>query len=249
MKRSRQNMPMDSPGSSNAWMVTFSDLIMLLLTFFVLLLTMSSLDQKRLKDVFQVLQEAAGVLEFSGSRGITTLARIMETYNDGESKFVIDHDLVENILLPSINNGDPQKKEIIKALNERIDIKDDERGLVLSFQEDILFDLGEVRLNKRVLPVLDEVARAMATLPNEVLIMGHTDNLPIHSKAYGSNWELSAGRALSVLKYFLQDRHLPPARFMAGGYGASRPLHPNDSPENRALNRRVEIIFKPLGRE
>jgi chemotaxis protein MotB len=230
-------------------MVTFSDLIMLLLTFFVLLLTMSSLDQKRLKDVFMALQDAAGVLEFSGSRGLTSLKEITKKYTDDEGRVVIDHDLVKNLLLPTISGKNPEEEQILEAMNERIEITDDERGLVLSFQEDILFDEGAAGIKAEVIPVLHKVAEALLPIPNGVLIMGHTDNVPIHNETYASNLELSMDRALSVLVFFLQEKRLSPARFMAGGYGSSRPLNANDSPRGRARNRRVEIIIKPLGRE
>jgi chemotaxis protein MotB len=76
--------------------------------------------------------------------------------------------------------------------------------------------------------------------------MGHTDNIPIKSKIYKSNWELSAYRGLSVLDYFLKEKGLSPSRFYVGGYGAFRPIYPNDTAKRRALNRRVEIIFKHI---
>jgi chemotaxis protein MotB len=77
--------------------------------------------------------------------------------------------------------------------------------------------------------------------------MGHTDDVPIKNARYDSNWELSAARGLSVLDFFIKDKNLPPSRFTVGGYGPSRPLISNNTPKNRAINRRVEIIFKHIG--
>ena len=94
--------------------------------------------------------------------------------------------------------------------------------------------------------MLDQIAVAIDDTTNDICIAGHTDNLPIHSERYPSNWELSAYRGLTVLNYFLEENGLPPSRFSVGGYGASRPLKPNSSKENSAINRRVEIIFKHL---
>jgi len=242
MIKRREHIDEGQTTSSSAWLITFSDLIMLLLTFFVMLLAMSSMDTKMLKDIRTALQEAAGLLDYSGSRGVSDLASFIRKYRDSESRFVIDQDLLTN-LLPS---ADKEMDEITKDLSLLIDITDDERGLVLSFQESIVFDPGEATIREEVFPILDTIAGAIESCPNDVLIMGHTDNIPVQSERYESNWELSAYRGLSVLKYLLEEKGLLPSRFSVGGYGPSRPLYPNDTPKNRALNRRIEIIFRHL---
>ncbi len=228
---------------SNFWMVTFSDLIMLLLTFFVLLLSMSSMDTKKLKDIFTHFAQATGILEFSDLRSVTDLVPFVSEYNDTDSILVIDQDSILKSF-QMLSKTDDKSKKATKLLSKKIRITDDERGVVLSFQEGILFDPGTVDIKKDVFPVLDSIARAIQASSNHILIMGHTDSTPIHGKLYKSNWELSAYRALSVLEYFLAEKGLSPLRFSAGGYGPSRPLYPNNSPANRALNRRVEIIFQ-----
>ncbi|MBW2001548.1 MAG: OmpA family protein [Deltaproteobacteria bacterium] len=228
----------------NAWMITFSDLVMLLLTFFVMLLTMSSMDAKMLNDLRSSINAAAGLLEYSGLRGVGSLGKFIQEYQASSDLFVIDHDRLKN-LIPStgLDNIMPEK---IKDLNEIMDITDDERGIVLSLQENILFDPGEAKIKKDFFHVLDSIFTAIDSCPNDILIMGHTDNIPSHSKVYESNWELSSYRALSVLEYFLKGKGLQPSRFSVGGYGPARPLYPNDTPKDRALNRRVEIIIKHL---
>jgi chemotaxis protein MotB len=224
---------------SSAWMVTFSDLIMLLLTFFVLLLSMSSMDQRKLKEIILHVRESAGLLEFSRVRGITDLATFVKRHRkEKETYFMIDRDLLRYLFMPAMESD--------SKIEEIIDITDDERGLVISFQEAIMFDPGEATLKKEAFPVLDTIARAISSSPNDILIMGHTDNVPVQSKLYKSKWELSSYRGLSVLEYFLKEKGLSPSRFSVGGYGPSRPLYPNDTPENRTLNRRIEIIFKNL---
>ena len=228
----------------NAWMVTFSDLVMLLLTFFVMLLTMSSMDTKMLKDIRSSLNEAAGLLEYSGLRGVTSLEKFIREYQDSSNLFVIDQDRLENLV--PLAGLDKLISEKGKGLNEMVDITDDERGIVMCLRENILFDPGQTTIKKDLLPVLDSIAVAIESCPNHILIMGHTDDMPTHTKAYESNWELSSYRGLSVLEYFLKEKGLPPSRFSVGGYGPSRPLYPNVSPKGRALNRRVEIIFRHL---
>ena len=225
----------------NAWMLTFADLTMLLLTFFVLLLTMSSMDTKKLRNIMTHFRASTGVLEFSGPGKVYSLGNFINQYNDTDSLLVVDqnHFLAKIKLVTNIKNS-------LKDINKQVTLSEDERGIALAFHGNILFDPGETTIRKDAYSVLDVIADAIAKCPNDILIMGHTDNTPIKSKLYPSNWELSAYRGLSVLNYFLKKKGLSPERFSVGGYGFSRPLYPNTTLKNRALNRRVEIIFKHL---
>lgn len=245
MARRKKNLSSDTMMDANAWLVTFGDLVMLLLTFFVMLLTMSSMDTKKLKEIFMDFSAAPGILEFVGSSEVTDLATLIKKYQVSESLLVIDQELIKSLFTPSLKS-DKNIKETLKNFNELISIKDDARGIIISFHGDILFDSGKTTIKKEAFQLLDSIAEAMESCPNEILIMGHTDNIPIQSRLYKSNQEFSLYRGLSVLEYFLEEKGLLPSRFFVGGYGASRPLHPNDTPEKRALNRRVEIIFKYL---
>lgn len=221
----------------NRWMVTFADLVMLLLTFFVLLLTMSSMDAKKLEDLFTHFKDATGVLEFSGAKEVSNLVTFVKKYNDTSSMLVIDQSkFFASFELPE------SLQEMRKKL--KMDLTADERGIVLSFQEDILFAAGEATAGKELFPILDAVAEGIEGTSNDILIMGHADSSPIGDNKNNTNWELSISRGLSVLEYFLKQKKLAPERFSVGGYGASRPMYPDDSPEHQALNRRVEIIFK-----
>jgi len=233
-------------GVNHTWLVTFSDLVMLLLTFFVLLLSMSSMDAKKLKSMFAHFSGASGALEFSGMQGIHDLTGFIKTYRDTEGLLVIDPTLLNELLLPSMDSKKEVEKKL-KKFQDAIKIMDDNRGIVLSIQEDLIFDPGESKIKNEVRPILEAISKAINASANDILIMGHTDNIPIKNERYDSNWELSASRGLSVLDYFLRERDLPPSRFKVGGYGASRPLFPNNTAKNRAKNRRVEIIFKHIG--
>ncbi len=226
------------------WMVTFSDLVMLLLTFFVLLLSMSSMDARKLQDMFTHFKAATGVLGFTDSGAISSLASFIQKLNKSDTMVVVDHSLLEKLILTDL---DEAIEKILQKDNQALTIEDDERGIVLRVTQDILFEHGKATLNKEAHPVLDIIAKAIADSPNEILIMGHTDNVPVSSSRYPSNWELSAYRGLAVLQYFIVAKGLSPSRFAVGGYGPSRPLKPGDTPENRALNRRVEIIFRRSG--
>jgi chemotaxis protein MotB len=245
MAKRKKNLSTGQESDPNAWLVTFGDLVMLLLTFFVLLLTMSSMDTKKLKETFSHFTGAPGVLELAGSRKIADLHSFITEYGSADGQLVLDQDLMKRLLIPS-HKSDKNTEEKIKDYYKKIDMTDDERGIVLSFQGDILFAPGGEALKKEVFPFLDSIAETIESCPNEILIMGHTDNIPIRSRLYRSNWELSLYRGHSVLEYFLDKKGLSPSRFSVGGYGGSRPLHPNNTPENRALNRKVEIIFRHL---
>jgi len=245
MAKRTKNLSAGQESDPNAWLVTFGDLVMLLLTFFVMLLTMSSMDTKKLKSTFSHFRGAPGVLELVASREITDLHSFITKYRSTDGLLVLNHGLMKRLLIPSYKS-DKNTEAKIKDFYEKIKMSDDRRGIVLSFQGDILFAPGGAALKKGLFPFLDSIAETIESCPNEILIMGHTDNIPIRSRLYGSNWELSLYRGLSVLEYFLREKGLSPSRFSVGGYGASRPLHPNDTPQKRALNRRVEIIFKHL---
>ena len=207
----------------NRWMVTFSDLLMLLLTFFVMLLTMSSMDKRKLKEIFMYLKEAAGVLELAGTRGISDLSSFVKEFNKTHTSYKIDERMFKDLFIPLLK-PDEETEQTLKDLSELVTITDDERGIVFSFQEKILFDSGKATIKDEGYAVLGLIAAAIDACPNDILIMGHTDNIPIHAGVFQSNWELSTYRGLSVLEYFAEKKELPPSRFSVGGYGPSRPL-------------------------
>ena len=186
-------------------------------------------------------KESTGVLEFAAAGRVYNLGGFINKYNDTDSLLVVDqkHFLTKLKLVSNVKN-------MFKDLNNDITLTDDERGVAVSFHGNILFDPGKTTLRKEAYPVLDIIADTIQGCPNDILIMGHSDNTPIKNEIYGSNWELSAYRGMSVLDYFLTQKKLSSSRFSVGGSGSSRPLYPNTNQENRSLNRRVEIVFKHL---
>ena len=122
-----------------------------------------------------------------------------------------------------------------------------EKGLVITFVADVLFDSGKAKVRAEAYPILDKVARVLQeNVPDlNVGIEGHTDNVPIKHSGWKSNWELSTARALSVLHYLVDDKNILPERISAIGYGEYRPVASNDTAEGRAANRRVEVVILP----
>jgi chemotaxis protein MotB len=236
------------PIDSGLWMVTFSDLVMLLLTFFVLLLTMSALDTKKMKDMFSHFSGAAEAIVLSDLQDAELFSGVVEDFNTSDNRLVVDQRLLQQMFLPrSEENGELPERVAVK-LDELVWMFDDYRGLVVSFQNEILFDSGSADLKPESFAVLDRIAAAIAACPNDIEVVGHTDSTPMRGSAFASNWELSMHRGLAVLDHFLHTNGLSPHRFSVGGCGASRPAFSNDTLRHRAQNRRVEIVFKHMPR-
>jgi chemotaxis protein MotB len=144
-----------------------------------------------------------------------------------------------------------QAKEFEKKLAEEIKkgeitLKRFHDKLILNINEKICFDSGSAELKKDVKPALDKITGILSDYPeNRIIVEGNTDNVPIHTSRFRDNWELSTERALSVLNYILGNKKLNPVRFSVTGYGEYNPIVPNDTPANRLLNRRVDIVVVP----
>ena len=126
---------------------------------------------------------------------------------------------------------------------QRITVVTIKEGVVLKLPGKVLFDLGKAELKPEAKRTLDKIIPLLKSYSYGIQVEGHTDNLPIHTKRFRSNWELSAARAISVVKYLMQNG-ISQQRLSALGYGEHRPIVPNDTPEHRALNRRIEILIK-----
>ena len=120
------------------------------------------------------------------------------------------------------------------------------RGLVIHLPEFLFFTSGEAQVRPEAEPLLDRLADILRKIPNQVAVEGHTDNRPINTPHFPSNWELYVHRATSLVRYLVEKDHLDPARFAAAGYGEYAPLTSNDAEAGRRLNRRVDIVIKPL---
>jgi chemotaxis protein MotB len=131
--------------------------------------------------------------------------------------------------------------------DKEVSLKMAERGLVITFVADILFDSGKDKIRSEAYPVLDKVARVLKENLSDfnIGVEGHTDNVPIKHSGWKSNWELSSARALSVLHYLVDEKGLLPVRVQAVGYGEYRPVDSNDTAEGRKANRRVEVVVLP----
>ncbi len=123
---------------------------------------------------------------------------------------------------------------------------DSEKGLIVSLKEKILFETGKSDLSPEAKAVLDKLYPLFLEIPNQIIVEGHTDNVPIQTVQFPSNWELSAARATQVIRYLIEEKNFPQVRIAATGYGEYHPLVSNETLEGRAENRRVDFVIRPL---
>ncbi|MGD8991741.1 MAG: OmpA family protein [Desulfobacterales bacterium] len=244
--KSRKNKSGEEGSNSTGWLTTFNDLVTLLMVFFVLLFTMSSVDAKKMQDFQYALQSGLGILE-AGRRvniSIKTTQPVegMSQMNTQPEDIKTD----KNNRLTALMN-DASFKSLKADFNMRVICT--EQGIRLSFADQILFDFGKADIRPAGHTLLNHVADAIQKVPAAVRVEGHTDNIPIHSARFPSNWELSVARAVNVVKYFVEAGKIAPHRFSAVGYGESRPLVDNETPANRMKNRRVEILLLTEGKQ
>jgi chemotaxis protein MotB len=134
--------------------------------------------------------------------------------------------------------------EVQRKLMERgLDVHREERGVVISLPQGILFASGDDHITNEALPVIGKIANVIADLPNRLALIGHADAVPIHNHRFNSNWELSAARGLRLLEVLNGKYGIPESRLSVSSDGATRPVSSNETPDGRAVNRRVEIVI------
>ncbi|MEK7287583.1 MAG: flagellar motor protein MotB [Elusimicrobiota bacterium] len=205
------------------WAVTYGDLMSYLMLFFLLMFSFSISDQG--------MAFVAGLSEVQQSFG----GEENKELKDRHSKLVKEEELAKEIQDKFSANSDLEKFTKVELTEEKIKI---------TLRESIVFDIGDVDLKPGAKAVLHEVAGFVRTMPNRVVIEGHSDNIPIpKGSKYVSNWVVSMARAYRVLKYFIDEEDLPPERMACVGYGEYMPTADNSTVEGRAQNRRIEITL------
>ena len=223
-------------GGGQGWLVTFSDLMTLLLTFFVLLLSMSSMDRTLLTRISAMKSDLAVIAHSGSGRIPDNIKLLLEIVNDPRS-ILEKRDRIKDLLFPN----DILPPELpAGTLDENLLILAHPEGVVIVLTEGLLFGQGEYSLNPTGKRMLEALLPFLHYTTADVNISGHTDNTPMQNP---DNYTLSTLRAMAALEYFLQQQ-LPPVRFSISGYGADKPLFPNDSPKHQGQNRRVELLVK-----
>ena len=215
----------------DGWVMTYGDMMSLLLTFFVLIVSFSSMQEAKFKDAAMSLRRAFGVMVQPQSV-IEFNDPLVPKYETSEASQDLQAELqeLEQALLETGRGGD-------------VELEYTSDGVRFRIAAPLLFGAGESSLSAASRPVLDVVGGFLDRLPGEVSVEGHSDATPIKTPRFPSNWELSAARAGAVARYF-QGRGLSPDRIAATGYGEHRPLGDNATAAGRAENRRVEIFLR-----
>lgn len=227
---------------SGEWLVTYADLMTLLLTFFVLLYSFSTTDAQKFRQIAYSLSQA-----FGGKSGVITNGGNVGPVPINENPGIENNDLGKS-------NGQNSETDAIyenveKFLDEnnlegKVSVKKDLRGVIIELQEKILFDSGKAEIKQDSMPVLNKLSELLSRFSNEIIVEGHTDNVPIKRGFYESNWELSADRAVEVVRYLTEQRGLNSSKFMAIGCGEFKPVADNNTAEGRQANRRVNILIE-----
>ncbi|HOA80310.1 MAG TPA: OmpA family protein [Defluviitaleaceae bacterium] len=228
------------------WMTTYGDMVTLLLTFFVLLFAMSTVDISKFRAFVNSMEGSIGILPGGGS----TLGDGSEIGNGISQLPDLEKYIAETtaeIDLRSIEELKKMYSEISSFVSENelddaIDVDLGDHFVTITFKDGILFDSGKADLKPEAISILDKIGIQLAKYPNNrIRFEGHTDNRPINTPQFPSNWELSAARAIAVAKYYINELNFTPSQFSTEGFGEYVPIADNSTAEGRAKNRRVEI--------
>ena len=272
----------DDDGNPDGWMVTFSDLMSLLLCFFVLILSMAEVDIIKYKQLADSMSEAFGVqrdmelesipkgtsvvsTEFRPGIPDETIVDVVQQVTQDQTrnslrignpdapvadeKDVRDEVLTYDEMMELIQETELDAEMLRRLLRTeidqgQIDVESEARTIIIRIRERGSFTSGSALLNTSFVGVIDKIASALTQIEGKIAVEGHTDDVPINTFAYPSNWDLSAARSVSVVRRMLNISILRPDRVTASGFADTRPRAINSTAEGRARNRRVEILVR-----
>jgi chemotaxis protein MotB len=214
--------------NAERWLISYADFITLLFAFFVVMYSTSSINQGKLRAVADAINSAFNPYVTLSATNI----RLMES-RVGTEMFDIDMKRYFKIQVTV---------RLIDAGKNNITVARDSRGLIIRISDTMVFAPGRADILPQNRDLLNRIAELLAEVPNQIIVEGHTDNVPIHTPQFPTNWELSVARATTIVRYFVEQRAIDAERISVGGYGEFRPIAWNDTPEGRVKNRRVDIV-------
>ncbi len=218
-----EESPFYESGEKDRYLITYADLITLLLGLFIILYAVSNVDAHKYKKIISAMGDVFG-----------NRAKIIDLRNNLVSPGTDKENLLKDKLVQLINKY---------HYNESIRLEENARGITIHILDDILFKSGSANLENSSLQVLDRLASILKELPNDIRVEGHTDDVPIHTTSFPSNWHLSVARALNTAYYLIHNEELAPEKISIVGYSEYKPIESNATPEGRAINRRVDIVI------
>lgn len=259
MARRRRKLLEPSHSGSERWLITYADLITLLMIFFVVMYAMSKLDSARYETLSVALQSqfsdgSSWIPKGSGVTGDEIPGKLVAERGPSSAEPMATISESEKNPAQTLEQSDREEnlQNLLKVvrqyisdrqLEDKVSASDTSRGIAITLNDLFLFDLGKADLKREAYPVLETLANLFPKLDAKVSIEGHTDDLPLNpSSLYQDNWGLSQARSVSVLRYFVQSTALPKDMFISAAYADTAPVAPNDTEENRRKNRRVEIV-------
>ncbi len=238
------------------WLITYADLITLLMIFFILMYTMSQIDAQKYAAVANSLSvvltgQAMSMLDTQGPSLVEGISGQQVPEGPGEAPAEQGQlDEVKKLIAEFIKVEDLEAEKqqalgntSVTRLSDHIAVYEQERGLVISFKDTLLFASSSDQLTPKARYIITQVGNALAKLPNYIRVEGHTDDLPIHTGKFPSNWELSVLRASNVVHVLAEESGIPPERLSIIGYGEYRPLVANQDKDSRSMNRRVDVVI------
>lgn len=234
--------------TDESWLLPYADMLTLLLALFIVLFAMSEVDAKKFKQLASFFES-----EFTSGEGIldnnTSIIPEKESKDENEVAEEEDADTSEQQAEYEYLRDIQQNMDAYIKDNDLIDVigtKLTAEGLYITIRTDITFDSGSAQVKSSGKKIAKEISPILETEPpHEIVINGHADDRPMHNEQFASNWELSSMRAIQFMYLLLEETDIDPKYFSARGYGEHQPSVPNTSDENRAQNRRVELLIEP----
>jgi chemotaxis protein MotB len=233
----------ECPEGAPAWVMTFADLVTLLMVFFILLFAMGSIEEEKWKQIKSSMRDALGQ-EMIPEAGIREgLDVIKDKTLDETTIHAVDE--VGAMVAKEVEEIASEVEEFVfkNKLAGQVDVSSDERGAIITISDVVLFPAGKARMTYAGNEIIKQVFGLLKQFSYQVKIEGHTDNSPIKTDRFPSNWELSASRAAEVARE-LVTAGFPPTQLSIEGFAQYRPKVPNDSQQGRATNRRIEIVYQ-----
>ena len=225
----------EKPENHERWIVSYADMLTLLFALFVVLYATSDANPQKLQAVHNSIDQAFSIGVLQGSNGSSAVLQ-----NGGGITPSLAEIKSNNLAaLSETLSGFAQANN----LEGKIQVRSDADSIIISLQDNLLFDSGSADLRPGSQDVLLQVANALQGLPNQMRIEGHTDNIPVNSPDFPTNWELSAARASRVLRFLRDQGGLTANKLFLAGFADTQPVASNDTPEGRALNRRADIVI------
>jgi chemotaxis protein MotB len=263
MSRNKRKKKKDEFHTDESWLIPYADILTLLLALFVVLFAMSSVDAKKFQEFSKVF---SGI--FTGGTGVLDYTKPEpvdqnDTTGNGEIQIKQQNNLksptAESKQLEKMKSVDYQQLQDTQSkveayiqknnLQGKFSTKLTDEGLLLTIRDNVLFASGQATVRPQDVKTAKEVSNLLVMdPPRNIIISGHTDNVPIQNSNFQSNWELSVMRALNFMKLLLENNQLNPKYFSVKGYGEYQPVADNSTAEGRAANRRVEVLILPHGK-